>query len=255
MTGRAWIETCPDPDALAARAAGRFAEAARTAVEARGRFAVALPGGSTPRPVFERLAEPPHRDSIPWDRIELFWTDERCVAPDAPESNYGMARGALLDRVPVDPARVHRIRGEDPDPAAAAAAYAGELQATLGSPGGGPPHLDLALLGLGPDGHTASLFPGGQAIGSSGFAAAVPAADTLPPRVDRITLTPAALNAAREVAFLVAGRAKAEAVRAVLEGPRDPLRWPAQAIVPTRGTARWLLDAAAAARLDGIGEG
>ncbi|HUP19303.1 MAG TPA: 6-phosphogluconolactonase [Gemmatimonadota bacterium] len=251
MSERPWIEVAADLEDLAGRAARLFSEAARAAVAARGRFAVALSGGSTPRPVYERLAGPHHREEVPWARIEFFWADERCVPPEAPDSNYRMARETLLDRVAVDPERVHRIRGEA-EPAAAARECAGELRRALDAAGEEPPHLDLALLGLGPDGHTASLFPDSAAIESDRLAEAVPAALVLPPVVDRVTLTPVALNAARAVAFLVSGGSKAAAVRAALEGPRDPARCPAQAIAPTRGRARWLLDAEAAAGLEGL---
>jgi len=249
VSGRPGIEVAAGPEDLAGRAARLFCHAARAAVTARGRFAVAISGGSTPRPVWARLAGPHHRDDLPWERIEFFWADERCVPPDHPDSNYRAARQTLLDRVPVDPARIHRVRGEA-EPAVAAEEYDGELRRTLATGAGEPPRLDLALLGLGPDGHTASLFPGSAALESSRLAEAVPAAIVLPPVVDRVTLTPVALNAARQVAFLVAGASKAPAVRAAIEGPHDPARCPARAISPPGGRALWLLDAAAAAGLE-----
>lgn len=254
MSGRPEIVVCASIDTLYERAARLFADAARTSVAARGRFAVALPGGDTPRPMLERLAEPPHRDGVRWDRVEVFWSDERCVPPDAPRSNFRMAREALLDRVPVDPKRVHRVRGEDPDPERAAALYERGLRAALGVPRGAP-HLDLVILGLGADGHTASLFPGSEALlETERLARAVRASEPgiQPPIVERVTLTPPALNAAWEVAFLVVGEAKAPAVWAVLEGPREPSRWPAQTIDPVRGRARWLLDGSAAGRLSDL---
>jgi len=176
--------------------------------------------------------------SVMWSRVQVLWGDERCVPPHHPESNYRMARETLLDRVPVSPANVHRIHGED-DPAIAAADYETTLRALL--------PIDLVLLGLGEDGHTASLFPGDAAVHEQ--TRWVMAAHAAAGSMWRITLTPAVINAAAEVLFIVSGAAKAGILRRVLEGPRRPQSLPAQAIAPTNGRVRWCVDAAAAAEL------
>lgn len=246
------IVLCADRDGVVARALGHVIQTASLAIAARDRFAIALSGGSTPRPLYERLAEPPARDEIDWSRVEVFWSDERCVPPDDERSNYRMAREALLDHVPLGETQIHRMRGEDPQPERAAAEYERGLRWALGSSGERPPRLDLVLLGLGADGHTASLFPGSPAVVSERLVAAVRHAGDPRPRVDRLTLTPVAIGAAREVVFMVAGKEKVEAVAATLEGPRDPTRWPAQALRPVDGRATWILDRHAAAGLGGI---
>ncbi len=239
---------------LVAEAARFVVESASAAVGARGRFAIALAGGATPRPVYERLAAPPARELVDWPRVDVFWSDERCVPSDDERSNYRAAREALLDHVPAPADRVHRMRGEEPDGERAAAEYERILRWALGGSGARAPRLDLVLLGLGPEGHTASLFPGSRAIAETErLVCAVRHAGDPEPRVDRLTLTPPAINAARDVLFLVAGRAKAAAVRATLEGPRDPERWPAQTVALPEGRVTWLLDRDAAAELsDGM---
>jgi 6-phosphogluconolactonase len=233
-----------DTDALFDAAADAVATASANAIAARGRFTLALSGGTTPRRLFERLASPSWRDRIDWSRVHVFWGDERCVLPTHADSNYRMAREALLDHVPVNQAQVHRMRGEDV-PDSAAFNYETELRATL-DPGaaGGPSVLDLVLLGLGADGHTASLFPGmpsGRLITRWVVAEHV---DTT--RGWRLTLTPPIINAARAVLFLVAGDDKAAALAAVLEGPARPSALPAQRIVSGGSHVTWLVDQAAA---------
>jgi len=234
------VEVAPDAEALARLAAAHVAGRAAAAASARGRFSLALAGGSTPRRTYQLLAEPPHREAVPWDRVEVFFGDERCVPPGDPGSNHRMAREALLGRVPIPEGRIHRIRGEAPDPEAAAAEYEEELRAALG-PGA---RLDLVLLGMGSDGHVASLFPGSDALGETSRLVRAVVAPVPPPR--RITLTLPALAAAAEVAFLVAGADKAERVAEVLGG-LDPAL-PAARVRPAGGVL-WLLDAAAASRL------
>ena len=245
------VEVMPDAQRLADAAARRFLSAANTAIEARGEFIVALAGGSTPRHVYARLATEPFVSSLDWSRVYFLWGDERCVPPDHEASNFRMAREALLDHVPVPEANVHRIRGED-DPAEAAMAYERVLRTVLRTPSGPPriapgARLDLVLLGLGKDGHTASLFPGGASLQpDTRWVAAehVRAASQW-----RVTLTAIVINAAAEVAFVVSGDAKAAIVRKVLEGPHRPHELPAQLVAPTAGRRVWLLDAPAAAHL------
>jgi 6-phosphogluconolactonase len=227
-------------DALADAAARRFVDTARAAIAARGRFIVCISGGVTPRPLYERLARV-SGDVLEWSRVHVFWTDERCVAPDDDRSNYRMAREAWLDHVAIPPANVHRLRGEI-DPREAAALYEEELRAF--------PIADSILLGLGEDGHTASLFPHSAALaGDRDRERSVRAAYVPAVAMWRLTLTPAFINRARDVAFLVAGASKAARVKDVLEGPLTPDALPAQSIRPAAGRLSWFLDEAAAGLL------
>jgi 6-phosphogluconolactonase len=228
-----------DLSTLIAGAAGFVAESAAEAIAARGSFNVALSGGNTPRPVYQRLASA----NIDWTHVHVFFGDERCVPPRDARSNYHMAKAALLDRVAIPPENVHRMRGEDP-PEAAAAAYEVELRNALGDGG----RLDLVLLGLGHDGHTASLFPGLAAVTETRRAVMEAYVEFV--GMWRLTLTPPTINAARRVVFLVSGDDKAEVLRRLLQGPRQPVVLPAQAIRPSERPALWLLDAASAAKLD-----
>ena len=241
---RADLEVLPSATALADAVAGRFIAAAGDAIASRGQFVVALSGGSTPRDTYRRLGSEALVSRVMWSRVQVLWGDERCVPPHHAESNYRMARETLLDRVPVPAANVHRIHGED-DPASAAKAYEATLRALLRRPAAA--RIDLILLGLGEDGHTASLFPGSAAVHEQ--TRWVMAAHAAAGSMWRITLTPAVINAAAEVLFLVSGAAKAGILRRVLEGPRRPQSLPAQAIAPTNGRVRWCVDAAAAAEL------
>jgi len=230
---RRLIRVLRDPDELAAAAAGEFARAAGSS---RGTFRAALSGGDTPRALYERLAAEPLRSRVPWARVEFFFGDERCVPPDHPDSNYRMAREALLARVPVAPERVHRVPTELP-PEEAARRYAEEVRG---------PRFDWVFLGLGADGHTASLFPGAAAVGErSAPAVAVWSEER---KSHRVTLTRPVFDAAAKVVFVVAGAGKAEAVRRVLEEPPSEAL-PASLIRPESGELLWLLDAAAASRL------
>jgi 6-phosphogluconolactonase len=235
-----------DATALAEAAARAVVDAARTAVARRGRFFLALSGGATPRASYERLAQAPLRDALAWDRTWVFFGDERGVPPDHPDSNYRMAREALLARVPIPAAQVFRIRGEAGDPEAAASEYARALADAFGAPRGTLPVFDLVLLGLGIDGHTASLFPGSPALKETfrTVAAVHAGAASIP---QRFTLTFPVLNAAARVAFLVAGPEKAKIVKAVVVDRAADL--PATMVAPTTGRLVWLLDRAAAAAL------
>ncbi|UJR79482.1 6-phosphogluconolactonase [Sandaracinus amylolyticus] len=235
------VEIHPDREALVDAAAEHVVALARAAVAARGRFTIALAGGGTPRPVYERLAHPTFACRIDWSRARIFFGDERCVPPDHPESNYRMVREALLDRVPIDPANVHRIAGED-DPEKAARDYEQTLREQLDG------SFDLVLLGMGDDGHTASLFPGSPALDEA-RRWVLPTESTRPHPMWRITLTPVVIDAAAAVTFLVAGASKAERLREVLEGGAGAESLPAARIRPTDGALRWMVDADAASQL------
>jgi 6-phosphogluconolactonase len=234
----------PTPAALAEAAADRIVASARNAIRRRGRCVLALSGGSTPRLVYPLLASPPRVGAVDWSRVVFFWGDERAVPPDHPDSNYGLARRLLLDLLPgVRPDAVHRMPADAPDRDAAAGRHEAELgRATGVRPGTSErPRFDLIWLGMGPDGHTASLFPGASALDER-RRWIVPA--TAPRTVavhERMSFTLPVINAARQVLFVVAGADKAAAVRAVRAGSRE---LPA-ARVRARSTL-WLLDAAAA---------
>jgi 6-phosphogluconolactonase len=244
------ITVYPDNESLISATADFITELAGRALAGRGRFTLALAGGNTPRPVYARLATAGYCDRIDWSKVQVFFGDERCVPPDDPRSNYLMVRTALFDQVPLPAANIHRVRGED-IPEQAAADYANVLQRTFGgeaAAGGPPPEgFDLILLGMGDNGHTASLFPGLAAVTE-------PVRWVMAQYVEvvgmwRVTLTPVIINAARQVAFLVSGTNKAEVLQQVLEGPYQPVVLPSQSINPTRGELRWLVDAPAAGKL------
>src|SRR5262245_61709958 len=237
------IRVLPDPAALADSAARQFVERCQAAIDARGSFSIALSGGSTPRDLHLRLASPPLAQQIDWAHVHVWFGDERCVPPDDPQSNYRMANEALLTKVPIPAAQVHRMRGELP-PEQAAEAYEGELAEFFKDDA---PRLDVILLGMGDNGHTASLFPGLKAVHEQRRWVVAEYVGEV--SMWRITLTPVVLNLGREVLFLVAGGGKASMLRQVLEGPFDPDQRPAQIVRPTPGEVIWLVDAAAAADL------
>ena len=250
---------CTDPIALAAKAADFITHCAREAIRQRQRFVVALAGGSTPEKTYTLLAEPDRRDAIAWEKTYVFFGDERFVPPGHADSNYEMAGRTLLSRVSVPRSHVFPVPTEARTVAEAAAEYGLELARFFGTAAGGdsPPRFDLVLLGLGEDGHTASLFPGSPALDVKDAWATWSQPGTLPPRVDRITLGYPVLNAARQVAFLVAGKKKATALRDVLEGNATRHDRPAAGVQPTDGTVTWLVDANAAgllARTSGVKE-
>ena len=229
------VELHETPEGLAEAAARAFVDRATESIAERGRFAVALAGGSTPKVTYEVLARD-HAEDVDWPNVHVFFGDERTVPPDHEDSNYRMAREALLDRVPMG--SVHRMRGELP-PEEAASSYEGDLGQFFG---GEFPVLDLVMLGIGEDGHTASLFPGTPALEVTdrlAVANPVPELDTM-----RLTLTVPVLSAARAVNFLVAGEGKAEALREILEGDADPRRYPAKLVRPPGGPT-WFVDRAA----------
>lgn len=241
------IQVFATPDALADAVAEHIVACAAEAIATTGRFTIALSGGSTPQEAYSRLAgyesqvtsHESRGATIDWRRVHVLWGDERCVPPDDPRSNYRMAKEALLDRVPIPPDQIHRVRGED-DPEKAADDYERELRSLLTN------GLDLVLLGMGEDGHTASLFPGQAAVHeTTRWVMAVPAPDG---KLWRVTLTPALLNRSSNVTFVVSGASKAARLQQVLEGPFTPEVQPAQAIHPIQGRLTWMVDEAAAGR-------
>lgn len=241
------VEVLADPAAVARAAADRVVESLAAAVGERGVARVALSGGGTPKQVYPLLLEPDRRDAVDWSRVEFFWGDERAVPPDHPESNFGVAYRALIAHLPsVQPDRVHRMPAEAPDIHAAALSHESELRLAFGAPGGQLPQFDLVWLGMGPDGHTASLFPGSAALDE--HERWVVANWAPGPEAWRMTLTFPVINAAREVMFVVTGADKADAFARVRSGDRE---LPAARV--SAGSTRWLVDAAVARPGEGAG--
>ncbi len=242
------LRVFPNLEALSAAAAELFCELGRARWSEEKNFSAALSGGSTPRRLYELLAKPPHGAEIPWDQVQLFQVDERCVPPHDSQSNYRMIREALLCHVPIPGENFHRMAAERPDRDEAARVYAAELAQVLAPGPGEFPRLDLVFLGLGPDGHTASLFPGSPALTErtlwvcSNFVEKFAA--------HRLTLTYPVLNAARRVVFLVSGEEKAETLRRVLRPDAGAPPLPARNIRPPEGAVSWYVDEAAAKFLE-----
>jgi len=234
----------PDRDAFISGTADFITELVLAAVAEHGRFTVALAGGGTPRPVYAMLATAAYANRLPWDKVHIFFGDERCVPPDDSRSNFRMAREAMLDHLPLPPGNIYRIRGED-DPAVAALAYEQEIQRFFRSPT--PPAFDLICLGMGDNGHTASLFPGTAALREQVRWAVPQYVEVM--STWRVTFTTALINAARNVAFLVEGAGKTEMLWRVLKGPYDPDVLPSQLIQPDSGELHWLVDTAAGAKV------
>jgi 6-phosphogluconolactonase len=239
------IEVYPDANTLNHAAADYIVRVANEAIVTRRRFTIALSGGSTPKKTYALLAEEPYRSQIDWDAVEVFWGDERCVAPDDPESNYAMAQEVLLSKVPIPASQVHRMPADFLDKDAASRVYTEEIQHVFGTDQ--VPRFDLIQLGMGPEGHTASLFPH-QASLHEQTRLVMPVSVPKPPP-DRLTFTPPLLNAAWHVLFLVTGEEKAEAVQAVLEGEYQPDEYPAQIVRPENGEVVWMLDEKAAKKI------
>ena len=244
------ISVYPDNESLVIGAADLIIDSAARAMAERGRFTIALSGGQTPLPVYARLAAAGSLKGVDWSRMLIFFGDERCVQPFDPRSNYLMVRTVLLDKAPLPRANIYRIHGEE-EPEKAAQDYSNALRTVFGraSAERGPPSegFDLVLLGMGDNGHTASLFPGLAAVAETErwvMASYVEAAGMW-----RITMTPVVINAARQVVFLISGEKKAEMLKRVLQGPFQPVVLPAQAVRPASGELRWLVDRPAAARL------
>jgi 6-phosphogluconolactonase len=239
-----------DSDHLAMHAADLITQAAQGAIRVRGRAMLALAGGSTPEKTYSLLAQPGRSSRIDWAHTYLFFGDERFVRPDDPSSNFAMVRRTLLAPVPVPAGHAFPVATQLGTAAAAAGEYAATLTRAFGiADSRDPPRFDLILLGLGEDGHTASLFPGAASLWVTDRWVVASPLGTLPPPVERITLTFPVLNAAREILFLVSGQNKAEALHDVLEGQPGREERPAACIRPVDGTLTWLVDEAAASRL------
>ncbi|MCU1304293.1 MAG: 6-phosphogluconolactonase [Candidatus Sulfotelmatobacter sp.] len=233
------------PQDLFQAAAEEVIRTATTAVAQRGRFTIALSGGSTPKNLYTLIAA--NASAMPWAQMFFFWGDERHVAPEDPESNYRMAKEALLSKVPIPPANVFPVPTENPDADAAAAAYEQTLRKFFALEPGQFPRFDLILLGMGPDGHTASLFPETAALHEKSRLVVANWVEKM--KTHRITFTLPVLNAARCVAFLVSGADKAAVLREVLEGAAPPEKYPSKLVQPTNGKLIWFLDRAAASQL------
>ena len=238
----------PGPEQMALASARLFAESVQQAVAERGVARMAISGGSTPKATFKILADPAHPflATVPWAKLQLYWVDERCVGPNDPDSNFGMTRDLLLSKTPIPAENVFRMEGEL-DPEQAASRYESVLRNSMKLEGAESPAFDLLTLGMGPDGHTASLFPHTPALDEMGRL--VVANHVAQKETWRITLTWPVINQAGEVAFEVEGAGKAEILAEVLTGPRDPERLPSQLIRPASGKLLFLLDEAAAAEL------
>jgi 6-phosphogluconolactonase len=230
------IQVCNDPESLSEAAARLFVKRSRRAVQVQNQFSVALAGGHTPERTYQILSQPHFHDQVPWTKVHVFWSDERCVPPDDPRSNAHMAHQALLDRVPIPPDQIHPIRCNQ-NPQQAAEEYESLLRDFFA---GRSPCFDLILLGLGENGHTASIFPGTLAVEEQKrWVTAVFVAEQA---MWRITMTPLLINQAAMVAFLVAGTAKARVLQRVLGGPFESYDLPAQLIQPVSGGLDWIVD-------------
>ena len=246
MSSSAEIRILTTPQELFGAAAEEVIRAANDAVNVRGKFTLALSGGSTPKALYNLLATNA-RTALPWERMYFFWGDERHVAPTDPDSNYRMVNEAMLSKVPVPPANVFRMEAENPEASAVAAAYEQTLRKFFQLDAGGVPRFDLILLGMGPDGHTASLFPGTDGLKEKSRLVIANWVEKL--KTHRLSFTLPVLNAGRCVAFLVSGTDKAPALKAVLEGNEPGEQYPAKLVQPKDGKLIWFLDRAAASGL------
>jgi 6-phosphogluconolactonase len=236
------IAVYPDSDSLSHAAARYIVQVAQESIVTHGRFTFALSGGNTPKKLYGLLGSEPYRDQIDWALVEIFWSDERCVPPDSEDSNFRMAQEVLLSKVPIPSQQIHRMPADAPDRDSASLAYRQEMQRVFGT--SVVPRFDLIQLGMGPEGHTASLFPHQPSLHEQ-TRLVMPVTVPKPPP-PRLTFTPPLLNAAIHVLFLVTGADKAEAVQAVLEGDYPPDEYPAKIVNPARGEVTWMLDTAAA---------
>lgn len=244
QTDRGDLQVYESPAELAAALAQLFADCAEFAITERGGFYVALAGGTTPKATYAILAGEPFSTDINWNDVFMYFGDERCVPPDDEQSNYKMVKASLLDRIKIPEHNVHRMHGED-DPARAAAAYSTILKEDLGE----FPQFDLIMLGMGPDGHTASLFPGSNP-GKNDSSALVAAPYVEKFQTYRLTLTPRIINNARHVVIATEGPGKSPALAGVLKGPIDTNKYPVQIVRPTNGILTWMVDRLAASELE-----
>jgi 6-phosphogluconolactonase len=235
-------------DAIAKRAAQEFVQSATQGVSEKGSFRVALTGGSTPKTLYSLLAnEAALHSQLPWDKMFVYFGDERSVGPDHPDSNFRMASETILSKVPLKPEQVFRIKGEYEDAEKAAQEYEQALRASFKIAEGQFPRFDLVLLGMGNDGHTASLFPGTKALHETKRLVVRNWVGKL--YTHRVTLTAPAINNAARVIFMITGADKALALKGVLEGPYEPEQLPAQMIQPSNGKLLWLVDTIAGGML------
>ena len=235
------IQIAADADAMSRAAAETLVGHISESLQTRDVYSIALSGGSTPRRLYTLLAgDPELRGQIPWDRVHFFWGDERHVPPDHPESNYHMAFEAMLSRVPIPADNIHRMRAENPDADKAAGNYAREIRRFFDIAPGEMPCFNCVLLGMGPDGHTASLFPGSPALGEQKRLVMANWVDKF--QSFRITLTAPVFNNADLILLLVSGSQKADTLKAVLADVRAPDRYPVQRIQPKHGSMLWFLD-------------
>jgi 6-phosphogluconolactonase len=237
------IISCRAGADLSERAAEEFVRLARQAIQLAGRFTVALSGGSTPKALYARLALPGYAERILWDRVHLFWGDERCVPPDHPESNYRMVQDSFLSNIQIPAENLHRMAGEK-EPKVAAAEYEAQLKRFFKLTDGALPRFDLILLGLGDDGHTASLFPGSAALNDEKHLVVADYVEKL--KSMRLTLTLPVLNEGAEVVFLVAGASKAAIVKELFSEKASAAIFPASKIQPRIGNLIWMITADAA---------
>jgi 6-phosphogluconolactonase len=240
------IRIFKDLNSLSHKAADLFTGLSTEAIKERGRALIVISGGNSPLQLFKLLADEPFKSQIEWELVHIFWADERCVPPDDPESNYGQARRVFLDQLPILSENVHRVSSHL-DPVEASLEYARTLK-EFAKPPLEWPHFDLVCLGMGKDGHTASLFPGSEVDGKTPTLAVTARYQDRP--ANRVTLTPKVINSARTVIFLVSGENKAETLARVLDDEHyKPDLYPAQRIHPTEGTLIWMIDVAAASQL------
>lgn len=247
------IKICTDADAISREAATRFVDAARDATNRNGTFSVALSGGSTPRKLFEKLAIPEMQSKVDWNAVHLFWSDERAVPPDDKDSNFHTAHESLITHIPIPAANIHRIKGEqaqisDADAESAAAEYETEIRRVLQTPSDEMPRFDLIMLGMGADGHTASLFPTTTALDETERGVVSLWVEKMNTR--RVTFTFPLLNYAAHVMFLIGGADKSRTLREVLQPENGAMKYPSQRVKPTNGKLTWLIDEAAAGELN-----
>ena len=241
------IRRVSDSQEIALVAAQTIVQIAQDTIKRHDRLTIALAGGSTPKGLYHLLASDAFRSQIPWEKIHIFWGDERHVPPDHPESNYRMAQETLLSQIPLPPHHIHRIHSELPNASEAAEQYEQEIKECFQVKSQEIPRFDVILLGMGPDGHTASLFPGTAAVHETERFVVAPWVEKF--KTYRMTLTPPVLNEASQIIFLVSGSDKSETLQEVLEGDFQPDTHPVQIVRPIQGEVLWLIDEAASGSL------